>query len=82
MPYSTYESSASPSVPDWHTEYAIRERAYQLWEQAGRPEGADPSGSSWSEHFWLQAEAERIKSAETPGIPRNSVAFGKISPDI
>ena len=39
MPYSTYESTAAPSAPDWHTEYAIRESAYQLWEQAGRPEG-------------------------------------------
>lgn len=34
----------------WH-EQRIRERAYQLWEQAGRPDGKEV------EH-WLQAERE------------------------
>jgi regulation of enolase protein 1 (concanavalin A-like superfamily) len=29
----------------------IRTRAWQLWDQAGRPEGRD-------EEFWLQAEIE------------------------
>ncbi len=32
-------------------ERMIRERAYQLWESAGRPEGR-------SEEFWLAAKAE------------------------
>ena len=32
-------------------ERMIRERAYQLWEIAGRPEGR-------SEEFWLAAKAE------------------------
>lgn len=32
-------------------EQKILERAYQLWEQAGRPEGRD-------NEFWHQAEAE------------------------
>src|SRR5713226_5894121 len=45
----------------------IAERAYLLWEQAGRPEGKA------LEH-WLQAEDERSTepSAETPGTPRRS----------
>lgn len=34
----------------WH-EQRVRERAYQIWEQAGRPEGL-------SHEHWLQAEAE------------------------
>ncbi len=36
-------------MPD--TEERIRERAYQLWEQAGRPAGR-------SEEFWFAARAE------------------------
>src|SRR5207253_10948234 len=45
----------------------IAERAYLLWEQAGRPEGKA------LEH-WLQAEDKRSTepSAETPGTPRRS----------
>lgn len=34
----------------WHDE-RIRERAYQIWERAGRPEGK-------SMQHWLEAEAE------------------------
>ena len=34
----------------WHEE-RVRERAYQIWERAGRPEGK-------SHEHWLQAEAE------------------------
>jgi hypothetical protein len=34
----------------WH-EQRVRERAYELWEHAGRPDG------NAAEH-WLQAEAE------------------------
>jgi hypothetical protein len=30
---------------------AIRERAHQLWEAAGRPEGKE-------DHFWLEAERQ------------------------
>jgi DUF2934 family protein len=29
----------------------IRERAHDLWEQAGRPDGRE-------EHFWLEAERQ------------------------
>ena len=45
----------------------IAERAYLLWEQAGRPEGKA------LEH-WLQAEDERSTepSEEIPGTPRRS----------
>jgi predicted DNA-binding transcriptional regulator YafY len=32
-------------------ERIIRERACQLWEQAGKPEGMD-------QHFWLKAERQ------------------------
>jgi hypothetical protein len=32
-------------------ETAIRERAHQLWEAAGKPEGKE-------EHFWLEAERQ------------------------
>ncbi|HLY47419.1 MAG TPA: DUF2934 domain-containing protein [Stellaceae bacterium] len=34
----------------WHEE-RIRERAYEIWDHAGRPEGKELD-------FWLQAEAE------------------------
>lgn len=37
-------------------EEAIRARAKQLWEQAGRPEGRD-------QEFWLQAELDLKKDA-------------------
>jgi len=33
------------------TKHKIRARAYELWEQSGRPSGRD-------HEFWLQAEAE------------------------
>jgi hypothetical protein len=33
------------------TKHQVRTRAYELWEQSGRPAGRD-------EEFWLQAEAE------------------------
>ena len=42
----------------WH-EQRIRERAYQLWEQAGRPDGKEV------EH-WLRAESEI--AAEEQGL--------------
>jgi Protein of unknown function (DUF2934) len=32
-------------------EQKIRERAYELWEQAGKPKGKQ-------EHFWLEAERQ------------------------
>jgi hypothetical protein len=47
----------------------IAERAYLLWELAGRPEGK-------ALEYWLQAEAERPTepSAEIPGTPNDTGA--------
>ena len=42
----------------WHEE-RIRERAYELWQRAGQPEGK-------AVEHWLQAEAEII--AEEKGL--------------
>jgi len=41
---------------------AIAERAYLLWERAGRPTGRD-------EEFWLRAEAELTPSGRGSGVP-------------
>ena len=50
--------TSSPPTPD-----PIAELAYQLWEQAGRPEGR-------SEEFWRQAEDRRRASAgPAPAAP-------------
>ena len=47
------------------TEQRIRERAYDLWEHAGRPEHR-------SHEFWLAAKAE-LESRERSGEPRAGV---------
>lgn len=39
------------------TDEEIRERAHQLWEQAGRPEGRE-------QEFWHQAEQELYEEDE------------------
>ena len=41
-------------------EETVRRRAYQLWEQAGQPEGR-------SEEFWFAARAELENAARTAG---------------
>ncbi|MGC2412021.1 MAG: DUF2934 domain-containing protein [Stellaceae bacterium] len=46
-------------MKSWWHEQRTRERAYEIWERAGRPEGKA------SEH-WLQAEAEI--TAEEQGL--------------
>jgi Protein of unknown function (DUF2934) len=51
-------ASADPAA----REQAIRERAYAIWEEEGRPDGRD-------QDHWLRAEAE-IGSAEKPDAPR------------
>ena len=38
-------------MASWWHEQRVRERAYQIWEGAGRPEGK-------AVEHWLQAEAE------------------------
>jgi|HubBroStandDraft_1064217.scaffolds.fasta_scaffold1705391_2 hypothetical protein len=58
MPLPGYEDSLVSPDHDYHTDYAIRSRAYALWEEAGRPGGFHSSGRPWAEHFWLTAEAE------------------------
>lgn len=52
----------------------IQERAYAIWERAGRPQGAD------REH-WLQAEAEITAAAPgANGGGRRSPAAAKRTP--
>lgn len=43
-------------------ERKIRERAYELWQQAGSPEGQH-------EEFWRQAEAEEHGNADADSFP-------------
>ena len=42
------------------THKRIEERAYQLWDEAGRPEGQ-------AEHYWRTAEAEVAGEAHSGG---------------
>jgi hypothetical protein len=48
-------------------ENLVRERAYQLWEQSGRPDGH-------SEAFWLQAVADIAAGLASGPIPAPSEA--------
>lgn len=50
-------------------EETVRRRAYQLWEDAGRPEGR-------SDEFWLAAEVEILGKVD------NSIAFDPFEPPI
>ena len=43
----------------WWRQLRIRERAYELWERAGRPEGK-------AVEHWLQAEDELRHQSPTP----------------
>jgi DUF2934 family protein len=43
----------------------IRQRAYELWEQSGRPEGSEMD-------FWLQAEREIVGPDAQGDAPSNS----------
>ncbi len=60
-----------------HSEERVRRRAFQLWEEHGRPEGYD-------EEFWLQAERELKDGANSRGITANAPSaksgFGSESP--
>lgn len=49
-------SKASPSRE------TIAHRAYELWEEAGRPDGRD-------QEFWLRAETELSAHAGAAGVP-------------
>jgi Protein of unknown function (DUF2934) len=44
------------------SEQSIRERAYKLWEQDGRPDGR-------SVDYWLQAARELEDEATAPAVP-------------
>jgi len=46
------------------SEEQIRQRAHQLWELAGRPEGRE-------QEFWHEAERELKSNATSPGSPPN-----------
>jgi hypothetical protein len=50
----------------------IRQRAYEIWEQEGRPDGHD------CEH-WLQAQAEitALKRQDQKLLPRRGATKGK-----
>jgi hypothetical protein len=52
-------------------EHEIRRRAYELWEQYGRPEGGE-------EEFWFKAERE-IKEAK--GLDRTTPEPSKTASD-
>jgi hypothetical protein len=55
----------------------VRQRAYELWEQAGRPEGHHVD-------FWLRAEAE-LAAEQEPGSPApagGEGAAGGLEPDV
>lgn len=45
----------------------IRHRAYELWDAAGRPEGAD-------QHFWFVAAAEMAASAAKTIKPKRKAS--------
>ena len=50
-------------------EERVRRRAYQLWEEAGRPEGR-------SNEFWLRAEEEILGKVDS------SIAFDPFEPPV
>jgi len=52
-----------------HREEKVRRRAYQLWEDAGRPDGR-------SDEFWLAAEMDILGKVD------NSIAFDPFEPPI
>ncbi len=49
------------------TEDEIRRRAFELWEQRGRPEG-------YESEFWLHAERELKDKGNTSGVSANAAA--------
>jgi len=55
---------------------AVRQRAYELWEQDGRPEGREVD-------YWLMAEAELSRGSGVAGGPPvlDQAAPAKAPPD-
>lgn len=56
---------------DQDFEHRVRERAYQIWEEEGRPQGRDA-------HHWQQAAAEfaDARRDNAPADPREARAAG------
>jgi hypothetical protein len=78
VPFVTYESGQVDPTRDCHADHAISMLAYELWDQAGRPEGAHPSGKSWADHFWLLAESGLQSSAHM--VCRSPHTIAEINP--
>ena len=55
----------APSTND--TEDQVRQRAFELWEQRGRPEG-------YEAEFWLQAERELTGEGNSRDISANAAS--------
>jgi hypothetical protein len=45
----------------------IKRRAFELWEEHGRPEG-------YESEFWLQAEREQEEEGSRRGVTANAVS--------
>ncbi|MET0528409.1 MAG: DUF2934 domain-containing protein [Microvirga sp.] len=63
LPNSRTDKDMEPRVDN--TEEQVRRRAFELWEEHGRPEGYD-------EEFWLQAERQLKGGANSSGITANA----------
>ena len=48
----------------------IAERAYELWEKAGRPHGRD-------QEYWFQAERERTKPGQRQRVQASEMISAK-----
>jgi hypothetical protein len=68
-----------------HREQSIRERAYQIWVEEGRPEGRH-------DRHWRQAEAELLSGTAAPlqpeltdggegNAPEETLVAGGLNPD-
>ena len=58
MPLPTYELREHATDLRARHHRDVQRRAYDLWEQAGRPEGMRTADESWQDHFWRTAERE------------------------
>jgi hypothetical protein len=57
----------------------VRDRAYQIWEREGRPEGA--TQSHWKQAYAeLQAEAEHADNEDSPHVGTGGVESGVAQP--
>ena len=56
-------------MSDMSVEERVRERAYQLWERDGSPEGH-------ADEYWHQAWAEIMAQEDEPGAERPATDVG------